>query len=151
MNHPVRMAPIIPESAACGKPMKLSKCQPVLNHPRKGHRYCATFEAADCDGCSFCISCGTLPLKRKPKRVLRFLQQDVEVALRRQRTADVRASRQNLRSAVEATVRSIKHPFGSGIAQLLAPHKSPDTLSSTISGSRNLGFFRRVINQTLKG
>jgi hypothetical protein len=27
------MASIIPESAVCGKPMKLSKCQPILNHP----------------------------------------------------------------------------------------------------------------------
>ncbi len=81
---------------------------------RKEHRYCATFEAADCDGCSFCDSCRTLPLKRRPDRVLRFSRQDLEVALRRQRMADARASRQNLRTAVEATVRSIKHPFGNG-------------------------------------
>jgi hypothetical protein len=27
------MAPIVPESVAGGKSMKLSKCQPILNHP----------------------------------------------------------------------------------------------------------------------
>ena len=27
------MASIVPESAACGKPMKLLKCQPILSHP----------------------------------------------------------------------------------------------------------------------
>ena len=38
----------------------------------------------------------------------------MNVALRRQRCADERASKQHLRLAVEATVRAVKHPFGNG-------------------------------------
>ena len=107
---------------------------------RKEHRYCATFEAADCDGCSFCGSCRTLPLKRRPKRVLRFSQQDVEVALRRQRMADVRASRQNLRAAVEATVRSIKHPFGNG----KVPVRGQPRVGIVMLGSAAMSNVRRI-------
>jgi len=50
--------------------------------------------------------------------VLRFSQQGVDLALRRQRSAEARASGQNLRSAVEATVRSVKHPFDDGRVQV---------------------------------
>ena len=107
---------------------------------RKEHRYCATFEAAGCDSCSFCDSCRTLPLKRGPKRVLRFSQQDVEVALRRQRMADVRASRQNLRAAVEATVRSIKHPFGNG----KVPVRGQPRVSIVMLGSAAMSNVRRI-------
>ena len=81
---------------------------------RKEHRYRAAFDAAGCEICPFLNQCRTDTLKRTPERVLRFSQQDVNVALRRQRTADTRASGQNLRTAVEATVRSVKHPFGNG-------------------------------------
>jgi hypothetical protein len=81
---------------------------------RKPHRYRAAFDELSCETCPFYDSCPTQPLKRTPERVLRCSQHDVDVALRRQRTADVRASGQNLRTAVEATVRSVKHPFGNG-------------------------------------
>ena len=33
------MTSIVPESTTCGKSMKLSKCQPILNHPEKRHAY----------------------------------------------------------------------------------------------------------------
>ena len=38
------MTSIVPESTTCGKSMKLSKCQPILNHPSKPflHRYGVT-------------------------------------------------------------------------------------------------------------
>lgn len=81
---------------------------------RKEHRYRAAFHASHCDGCPFFEQCRTQPLKRTPHRVLRCSQQGVNVALRRQRSADARASGQNLRAAVESTIRSIKHPFGNG-------------------------------------
>jgi hypothetical protein len=40
------MASIVPESATCGKPMKLSKCQPILNHPLRGMHKCQVKTAA---------------------------------------------------------------------------------------------------------
>jgi hypothetical protein len=45
---------------------------------------------------------------------LRFLQREVNLALRRKRSADVRATGKNLRAAVESTMRSLKYPFGNG-------------------------------------
>ncbi len=107
---------------------------------RKEHRYRAAFDAGDCKSCSFCDSCPTLSLKCTPERVRRFSQQDVEVALRRQRTADARASGQNLRAAVEATVRSIKHPFGNG----KVPVRGQPRVSIVMLGSAAMSNLRRI-------
>jgi len=81
---------------------------------RKEGRYRAAFDSSGCESCPLRDQCPTEPLKRRPGNVLRFSQQDVNVALRRQRCADERASKQHLRPAVEATVRAVKHPFGNG-------------------------------------
>ena len=81
---------------------------------RKEGRYRAAFDSSGCEDCPLRDRCPTEPLKRRLENVLRFPQQDVNVALRRQRCADERASKQHLRPAVEATVRAVKHPFGNG-------------------------------------
>lgn len=132
------------ELDADGKPQTVT-CpngqQAEVTAGRKEHRYRAAFDAADCKSCSFCDSCPTLPLKCTPERVLRFSQQDVvEVALRRQRTADARASGQNLRAAVEATVRSIKHPFGNG----KVPIRGQPRVSIVMLGSAAMSNLRRI-------
>jgi hypothetical protein len=49
---------------------------------------------------------------KSPPPVLYFTQHQVDVALRRQRCAQLRASGKNPRAAVEATVGAMKHPFG---------------------------------------
>jgi len=81
---------------------------------RKEGRYRAAFDTSGCENCALRAQCSTEPLKRRPENVLRFSQHDIDVALRRQRSADARASKQHLRPAVEATVRAVKHPFGNG-------------------------------------
>lgn len=81
---------------------------------RKEDRYRAAFETSTCESCPLRDQCPTHQLARCPEQVLRFSQQDVDVALRRQRSTEARAAKQNLRSAVEATVRAVKHPFGNG-------------------------------------
>lgn len=81
---------------------------------RKEHRYLAYFDSEACGACPFSDQCPTEPLKRKPKHVLRFSQSETDLALRRQRSADMRASGQNLRAAAESTMRSVKHPLGNG-------------------------------------
>jgi len=82
---------------------------------RKAGRFTARFDAEACAGCPLLEKCPTKPLKRKPQyRILRFDQQQVNVAHRRQNQRQAKASGQNLRSAVEATVRSLKHPFRNG-------------------------------------
>lgn len=78
-------------------------------------RYIARFPQRACAGCPFAEQCPTQPRQRKQRgRVLYFSRQDLTVAKRRQAFAQQRARGQHLRPAVEATVRSVKHPFRRG-------------------------------------
>ncbi|MBU0512039.1 MAG: transposase [Chloroflexi bacterium] len=98
------------EINADGQPQSVTCPQGVtaiVTPGRKENRYLAYFNLPDCEACPFSEQCPTQKLKRKPQRVLRFSQQQVNVARRRQRTAEARASGQNLRAAVEASVRSV--------------------------------------------
>lgn len=80
---------------------------------RKPERFVARFDAAQCATCPLRDRCPAEPLKRTPQyRSLRFNQQQANVAHRRENQRHAKASGQNLRSAVEATVRSVKHSFG---------------------------------------
>ncbi len=85
------------QSAAQGQPQTVT-CpdkQAVAVHPgRRPDRFLAYF--SDCDPCPFLDQCPTRPLKHNPERVLRFSQHDVDLALRRQRSAQVHVSGQNL-------------------------------------------------------
>jgi len=112
----------------------------VVKPGRKQGRYCASFDASDCETCPFCDQCPSNPLKRRSERVLRFSQQEVDLALRRQRSTDARASGQNLRAAVEATVRSIKHPFGNG----KVPVRGKPRVSMVVIGSTAMSNVRRI-------
>jgi len=107
---------------------------------RKDGRYCASFDASDCETCPFCDQCSTHPLKQTPERTLHFSQQEIDLALRRQRSADARTSGQNLRAAVEATVRSVKHPFGNG----KVPVRGKPRVSMVIIGSAGMCNVRRI-------
>jgi hypothetical protein len=79
---------------------------------RKEGRYLADFDATQCAACPLRDRCPTAPLKRRPARVLRVSRRQIEVAqLRQACAATQRAGPPYLRPAVEATVRSIKHPF----------------------------------------
>ncbi len=107
---------------------------------RKPLRYRAAFESPDCEGCSFADQCPTRSLKSKPENVLYFSQQELDLALRRKRSADARASKQNLRSAVEATVRAIKHPFGNG----KVPVRGKSRVSMVVTGSAAMNNVRQI-------
>ena len=107
---------------------------------RKAERFRATINSATCETCPLLGQCPTLPLKRTPERVLRFSQHDVDLALRRQRNTQARASGQNLRAAVEATVRSVKHPFGNG----KVPVRGLPRVSMVIVASALMSNLRRI-------
>jgi hypothetical protein len=100
-----------------GQPQQVS-CpngqQVAVKPARKAHRFTALFDSAACESCPQRAKCPTKPLRRKPGRVLRFSQQQVNVAHRYDNQRKAKASGRNLRSAVEATVRSVKHPFRNG-------------------------------------
>ena len=100
----------------------------------------ATFQAPDCESCPRVEQCPTKRLKRKPKRVLRFSQHQVDLALRRQRSARARAGSQDLRAAVEATVRSVKHPFGNG----KGPVRGKSRVSMVMIGSALMSNLPRI-------
>ena len=131
------------EVKANGRPQKATCPQGVqvsVISGRTKDRFLAYFSTAVCHTCPFLDKCPTDPLKRRPKRVLRFSKQQVNVARRRQRTAQARASGQNLRAAVEATVRSVKHPFRNG----KVPVRGQPRASMVVIGSAAMSNVRRI-------
>lgn len=105
-----RDAPGVPQQVRCPGDQEAD-----VVFARAKDRFTACFDADACATCPLLESCPTKPLKRKPQyRILRFDQRAVHVAHRRhnQRIAADRDA--NLRTAVEATVRSLKHPLGRG-------------------------------------
>jgi hypothetical protein len=107
---------------------------------RSQDRYLAYFSFQECENCPFAANCPTKPLKKRPKRALRFSAQQQQVARRRQLSAQARESGQNLRAAVEATVRSVKHPFRNG----KVPVRGQPRVSMMIIGSAAMTNVRRI-------
>ena len=86
--------------------------QTEVKKGRQRERFKARFDSAICQKCPLQDRCPTTKLNRF--RSLYFNQQQLNVAGRRRNQKKASASGRNLRSAVEATVRSLKHPFGNG-------------------------------------
>jgi len=76
----------------------------------------ARFDPALCSTCPFQLDgrCRTQPQKRDPRYLLVFTSPEVRAAKRRKDYLAHTGDSHNLRSAVEATVRSVKHPFPAG-------------------------------------
>ncbi|MBI5292275.1 MAG: transposase [Chloroflexi bacterium] len=76
----------------------------------------ARFDPALCSNCPFQLDghCRTQPQKRDPRYLLTFTTPEIRSAKRRQDYLAHTGVSHNLRSAVEATVRSVKHPFPAG-------------------------------------
>ncbi|MGC1375762.1 MAG: transposase [Anaerolineales bacterium] len=76
----------------------------------------ARFDPAICATCPFQQTgrCRIQPQKRDPRYLLTFTTPEVRTARRRQNHRTHIGDSHNLRSAVEATVRSVKHPFPAG-------------------------------------
>ena len=76
----------------------------------------AHFDPAICSTCPFQQSgrCRNKPQKRDPRYLLTFTTPEMRAARRRQNQRKHSGDSHNLRSAVEATVRSVKHPFPAG-------------------------------------
>jgi len=78
--------------------------------------YFARFQPEICAACPFQLAqrCRAKPQVRDPRYFIDFTLQEVRVAQRRRDYLAHRQSDHNLRAAVEATVRSVKHPFPAG-------------------------------------
>lgn len=87
---------------------------PVLSGRTTGWQ--ARFDPSLCSTCPFQLDgrCRTHPQKRDPRYLLTFTTHEMRAAKRRKTFQSHRGDSHNLRSAVEATVRSVKHPFAAG-------------------------------------
>jgi hypothetical protein len=76
----------------------------------------ARFPAEVCSTCPFQLNqrCRTRPQLRDPRYFLDFTLQEFRIAQRRKDYLAQKHNQHNLRAAVEATVRSLKHPFPAG-------------------------------------
>jgi hypothetical protein len=74
------------------------------------------FDSSLCSACPFQLNgrCRTKPQKRDLRYLLTFTTHEVRAAQRRKNYLAHQDHSHNLRSAVEATVRSVKHPFPAG-------------------------------------
>ena len=83
---------------------------------RTSFRWFARFQAEACSACPFQLDkrCRARPQKRDPRYFIYFTPAEVHVAQRRKDHLAHKHNEHNLRAAVEATVRSIKHPFPAG-------------------------------------
>lgn len=111
----------------------------AVENGRKEHRYLAYFDSEQCANCSRKEICPTAELKTKPLRVLRFSQEELGVAKRRKNSEALRKSGKNLRSAVEASIRSTKHPFGEKL-----PVRGDIRISTAMAGSTLMTNSRRI-------
>lgn len=114
---------------------------------RKQGRFTALFDPEICQRCPLFDKCPTQPLRRKPKRVLRFTQQQVNVAHRHANRRQAKMSGRNLRSAVESTVRSLKHPFGNG----KLPVRGKPRVSMMMIASATMTNVRRIWRYQMAG
>ena len=76
----------------------------------------ARFAPEICAACPFHLEgrCRTRPQKRDPRYLLAFTPKQLQAAQRRKHFLEHLDHGHNLRAAVEATVRSVKHPFRAG-------------------------------------
>ena len=103
------------ETTQSGTPTKLTCPGEQTVTVSAGHKppwFQGRFDPEQCANCPlYGTLCPAKPGKRDLRPLLRFTQDEVALAQRRQRSAAARRSGRNLRSAVEATIRSIKLPF----------------------------------------
>lgn len=87
---------------------------PVLTGRTTGWQ--VRFDPSLCSTCPFQLDgrCRTKPQKRDPRYLLTFTTHEMRAAKRRKDYLTHQDHSHNLRSAVEATVRSVKHPFPAG-------------------------------------
>jgi hypothetical protein len=107
---------------------------------RKG--FVAHFDDAVCQACPFSQTgqCLARPGKRDVRFHLYFSQQQAQLSQRRRRSAAKKKEGRNLRAAVEATVREVKHPFPAG----KLPVRGKFRMTCMLIGSAAMTNVRRI-------
>jgi len=126
-----------------GKPTQITCPQGQTVNVRSSNQrksFVAHFAQDTCQTCPFSKACPARPGKRDPRHRLRFTQAQVNVAQRRRRSQIHQEEGRNLRAAVEATVRQVKHPFPGG----KLPVRGQFRVTCMILGSAIMGNIRRI-------
>ena len=102
--------------------------------------YVAHFEDEVCLACPLLPKCPVQRGKRDLRFHLRFDQKQINISERRQRSLIHQEEGRNLRAAVEATVRQVKHPFPAG----KLPVRGKFRVSCMVIGSAVITNIRRI-------
>jgi hypothetical protein len=107
------------ECSETGQPLTVTcphgqKVEVEIGKQKKG--FMVRFSVSVCQNCPYqqAHQCPTRLRKRVPFYGLYFMDYRLRVTLRRQQNALFMKTKHNLRAAVEATVRAVKHPFPKG-------------------------------------
>jgi hypothetical protein len=110
-------------------------------HPSSQKKnFVAHFNAGVCLTCPLVDKCPAQPGKRDPRHQMRFSQAQAQASERRRRSQEQQKEGRNLRAAVEATIRSIKHPFPAG----KLPVRGKFRVASMVIGSAAVSNVRRI-------
>lgn len=102
--------------------------------------YVAHFDGIVCQGCPMVEICPAQKGKRDTNWHLRFTEAQVNVSQRRRRNSKNEDEAHNLRAAVEATVRQVKHPFPAS----KLPVRGRFRMSCMMVGSAMMANVRRI-------
>ena len=126
-----------------GKPVQVTcphgQTEPVHSSSQK-KAFVAHFAAEVCSTCPLVSKCPAQPGKRDPCRHVRFTQAEAHASERRRRSQEQQKEGRNLRAAVEATVRSVKHPFPAG----KLPVRGKFRVACLLIGSAAVSNVRRI-------
>jgi len=126
-----------------GKPVQVTcpQGQTETVHPSSQEKtFVAHFNAEVCSTCPLVSKCPAQPGKRDPRRHVRFTQAAAHASERRRRSQEQQKEGRNLRAAVEATVRSVKHPFPAG----KLPVRGKFRVACLLIGSAAVSNVRRI-------
>jgi hypothetical protein len=126
-----------------GKPTQITCPQGQhveVNPSNRKKSFIAHFESNVCQTCPLSEACPAKPGKRDPRWHLRFTQAQANVAQRRKRNQIHLEEGRNLRAAVEATVRQVKHPFPAG----KLPVRGQFRVACLVIGSAIMSNIRRI-------
>ena len=128
-----------------GRPVQVTCPQQQRSpvHPgsqKKG--FVALFDSAICSPCPFwqAAQCPASPGKRDAHHHLRFQLQDAYSSQRRRLSLVQKKKSSNLRAAIEATIRSVKHPFPAS----KLPVRGSFRMAGLLIGSASLANIRRL-------
>jgi hypothetical protein len=131
------------KQAESGKPTQITcpQGQTVEVHSSSQKKaYVAHFGEDICLTCPFLSKCPVRRGKRDLRFHLRFDQKQINMSQRRQRSLIRQEEGRNLRAAVEATVRQVKHPFPAG----KLPVRGRFRVSCMVIGSALVSNVRRI-------